>query len=137
MLETLENYRKTNGYARVWAENILTLYGAHFPVTCILGEGIQERARKVETNNKTQQLATVHPNPARDYVQFSFLLPKDSKEASIVITDLHGRSITKLECHSPEGMTMWETNGYPGGIYFYRIVLDGIIKQSGKIVLSK
>ena len=137
MLETLENYRKTDGYARVWAENILNLYGAHFPVTCVLGEGTQERARKEEPNKKSQQLATVHPNPASDYVQFSFLLPKDSEAASIVITDLHGRSVKKLEYHAPEGMTTWETNDYPGGIYFYRIVLDGVIKQSGKIVLSK
>jgi hypothetical protein len=136
-LEIVGNFRKTNGYTRDWAENILTLYGANFPVICMLGEGSQERTHKGETDKQKQQWATVHPNPARDYVQFSFLVPKNLEAAFVVITDMHGRSIKKLECHSLEGLTTWEADGYPGGIYFYRIIVGGVIKQSGKIVLSK
>jgi len=77
------------------------------------------------------------PNPARDYMEFAVSLPKDVSDVSIHIFDVTGRQVKAQTGLSPTGLFTWKTDGNPAGVYFFRLIADGKIWQSGKIILNK
>ncbi|MBL7783218.1 MAG: zinc-dependent metalloprotease [Saprospiraceae bacterium] len=132
----LEGFTGFKGFTQGRLENILTLYGAHFPVTCILEPAVEQRSKKY-IGRKAKNWVSTYPNPARDVVQFLFTSPTDLEDVSLIITDMNARVIQCVSSLSVHDGYTWQSGACPSGMYFYRIIVNGVIEQSGKIVLDK
>jgi len=78
----------------------------------------------------------VFPNPAKDYVTFSWELPLLKGNAELIITDINGKSITQKTIASKRGQWIWDTRTIKKGIYLYEIKTDNERLGNGKIVIN-
>jgi len=74
----------------------------------------------------------VYPNPAKKYIIFE--LPQNSKESSLIISDIYGKTIANLSIND-EVQIHWNCQNITSGVYFYHIVL-GDKNYSGKILIE-
>lgn len=141
-LASVGSYDQSGGNSGGWAQNILTLYGAHYPPRYILSSGIGERsaegkAKGMDGAAGTEEHLTVQPNPASSHVEFRLRRPSEGGNTRLVIMDMAGRSVREFDV--PEGVSSmrWDTGTNPSGIYFYQLIAAGKPLQSGKIILDK
>jgi hypothetical protein len=141
-LASVGNYDQSGGNAGGWAQNILTLYGAHYPPRYTLSSGIGERsaegnAKEMEEAAGNGEHLSVQPNPASSHVEFRLRRPSEGGNTRLVIMDMAGRSVREFDV--PEGVSSmrWDTGANPSGIYFYQLIAAGKALQSGKIILDK
>ena len=76
------------------------------------------------------------PNPASDWVAFNYVLPDNTAEGIIKITDVNGRIIEAFTVNGTKGQKVWDTRKTDSGIYFYTFDVNSISK-SGKLVITK
>ena len=141
-LASVGSYDQSGGNAGGWAQNILTLYGAHYPPRYILSSGIgerssEDRAKEIDNIENTGEHLTVRPNPANSHVEFLLQDPSEGSGTRLFIMDMSGRTVRAFDL--PEGVSSmrWDTGDNPSGIYFYQLIADGKALQSGKIILDK
>lgn len=137
-LQSVKGYLAANGYSEGWAKSIVTLHGGHFPAEYIKS-GIGERSNDRQTTHRKapEEWLKVQPNPAKDFVDFSFTLPKEAVDASIRIYGASGKLLMQQTGLPIMGSFTWETAANPSGVYFYHLQVDGAVLQSGKIILNK
>jgi glucose/arabinose dehydrogenase len=89
----------------------------------------------VETGTAAESFAPPSPSPARDHVQFSFTMARAGR-ARLEVFDPAGRRIaTVFDAPLDAGThrTGWAVRGAdrhpPAGVYFARLVVDGIARQ--------
>ncbi len=84
---------------------------------------------------KSYIVPTIWPNPAIDIVNIrhSPLL----NNSSILITNAAGVQIDNIKINNAENNTSINTSAYSSGAYFYNIIDNGKIEQSGKFIISK
>jgi len=80
---------------------------------------------------QTYSSLKVYPNPAQDYIIFE--LPKNTKESSLIISDIYGKTIAELNTKD-QTQIKWDCTKVTSGIYFYHIVIGGK-NNNGKILL--
>ena len=136
VLTSLENYLGNSGFAKAWAENILTLYGAHFPPTSVLDGEVSPRSAKWE-KRQTDRRVSIRPNPATDKAEFVFSFPASTAEISLRMVDINGVTIKFKDGLLSSDTFVWETAGCAAGIYFYQVISSGICIESGKIIVNK
>ena len=76
-----------------------------------------------------------YPNPASDVVHFS--LPdgfRSDAEARIIITDILGRRVDEMDFIGSE--VSLGLGGYVVGVYFYRLEVDGVVLDVGKLLVK-
>jgi hypothetical protein len=90
--------------------------------------------------NRNSAWLIVYPNPASGTATFEYSL-EASGEVELAVYDLSGRRIAELVDGSQSKghhKVHWNTNGWPAGIYFYRLSsVDGQLSTSGKVVVEK
>ena len=79
----------------------------------------------------------VFPNPARDAVTFTYLLPEGTSSTALRVFDVNGRAVFQKDGLPSAGAYGWETLGNPSGIYFYQLLVEGAIRERGKLVIRK
>ncbi|MBI1227302.1 MAG: T9SS type A sorting domain-containing protein [Bacteroidetes bacterium] len=84
-----------------------------------------------------ERFVTAFPNPARKNVMFNWQLPKDTEEATILLTDLQGRTVAKLAVAGQYGSQGWSTEGVDAGVYFYKVKFIGGESSIAKLVIIK
>jgi hypothetical protein len=89
---------------------------------------------------KGMNLLPNHPNPFDESTTISVNVEKEIKyrSANIVITDLSGKEIAKLPITLRKGINdVNYVHGYrTQGTFIYSLVVDGKVKQSGKMVFA-
>jgi len=80
---------------------------------------------------QTYRSLKVYPNPAQDYIIFE--LPKNTKESSLIISDIYGKTIAELNTKD-QTQIKWDCTKLASGVYFYHIVIGGK-NNNGKILL--
>lgn len=78
----------------------------------------------------------VKPNPASDWIQFSYKLPYNALTGEILITDISGKFIDRLNVTGAKGMKLWDTQNITQGVYLYTLISNGF-SHTGKIVISR
>jgi len=73
------------------------------------------------------------PNPASGPVTLQYELPEGSN-GYFIVTDLTGREIERHFVEEPVGLL--RLAGYDAGLYLIRLVVDGRIVQSEKLVIQ-
>jgi len=78
---------------------------------------------------------TIYPNPISSFATFTYTLDEPS-QVSIEILDCYGRVVAEpVNSYQQKGeqQTFWNADGFPAGIYFYRIQAGNQV-GSGKII---
>lgn len=79
---------------------------------------------------------TVKPNPAGQWAVFDYTLPGNTGAAVLTIQDALGRKIEAFVLTGQKGQKLWNTNGFPDGIYFYSLRAGTYIKTD-KLLIRK
>jgi len=79
----------------------------------------------------------VFPNPARDAVTFTYVLPEGTSSTALRVFDVNGRAVFQKDGLPSAGVYVWETLSNPSGIYFYQLLVEEAIMESGKLIISK
>lgn len=95
----------------------------------------------IASNNEpvTFSLNQNYPNPFNPMTSIEFSVGKQSL-VKIVVNDLLGREVVELVDHQYSAgtyMAAFDGKGYPSGIYFYSMYLDGIKFETKKMMLIK
>ena len=128
----LKTFDQVGGDAEVWTKNILSLYGYYYPPryeSAVKGKGNLPKSSKAAGHN----YLTPHPNPAKEYVGFSFA---KNDQGLLVIKNIGGKTVFE-QTVLPDEIITWEVKNNASGIYFYQFISQGKILQSGKISIQK
>jgi len=74
-----------------------------------------------------------YPNPAKNYIIFE--LPQNTKNSTLIITDIYGKNIKELSIKG-QAQLQWDCQNTAPGVYFYHTEISGIIYR-GRIVINK
>lgn len=80
-----------------------------------------------------------YPNPFNSSTYIRFVLDKPSK-TKLVISDVLGKEISvPLDFNLPQGenLVKFDANELASGIYFYSIYVDGVLKDTKKMIHDK
>lgn len=77
------------------------------------------------------------PNPASNQTTFYFRLPEKTTKGEIIITNLFGRLIEKINVSEEIGKIQWETTNLVNDVYIYTLKADGKVIKSDRLVITK
>lgn len=80
----------------------------------------------------SNQLINVYPNPATDY--FTVKVSSEHKGSQLVFTNLLGKVVLRKSIDNSE--LNISTNQFPGGVYFYSLIDNGIIIETKKLIIK-
>lgn len=129
------------GIAKVRACNLLGfVYGTECDYGLMLPDGTQffktDKA-PVGKDNPILPSINIFPNPAKDYVEFSYNLPSGAMEGTLTITDLKGVVIHKQQIATKYGQIAIDTREWQQGTYIYALSANGNSVANQKFVLIK
>ncbi|HRS54638.1 MAG TPA: T9SS type A sorting domain-containing protein, partial [Bacteroidales bacterium] len=78
----------------------------------------------------------VYPNPANLTANFSWLIPSNVSEASIVIRNLLGKIVSETLLENSVGKISVDLRDLPDGIYFYSLILNGNSFITRKLIIK-
>ena len=132
------------GRPATMAQNILCFgYGICYDTPAVIDESGSSSARKASTTDPKQLLAgfynkvTVQPNPARDYATLAWELPLLEGTATLVVTDVTGREVTRHSITTKQGEWVCDTRRLKAGIYLYKITQGDLQLTGGRIAVVK
>jgi outer membrane murein-binding lipoprotein Lpp len=102
-------------------------------------EDLNERTVAIgnEDTEKQPMLLQNRPNPYSNETVIPYYLPKDFKEASMLITDINGQLIKRVSLQkSGKGELTLRTGSLGAGKYIYTLVVDGKQVESRKMVVK-
>jgi len=127
---------KPSGYATIMAQNILSLYGYHFPPYYYVSEPGSEQRNAPAAQNESQAKGYVraYPVPASGFVVLEWKGLSDKPQTVMTIKNLAGQTVWAHPVSSGEGKVQWQGTA---GIYFFELAQSGAVLQTGKIVITK
>jgi len=79
----------------------------------------------------------VYPNPSSSELNFEVNLPNNQEEFKIIITDANVKEIRKNQISLTYGKCSVNINDYSSGCYFYSLVGNNRVYQTGKFIINK
>jgi hypothetical protein len=131
----LATYAASEGYAAGLAQNVLTWYGTHYPPAYTLYASEERDNKPAGSTNGLDRKVIVIPNPSTGPVTLRFILPNVAQSASLRISDVNGRLVEDFDAQSSNGevnMTFMAP-----GMYFYQLMANGRLVESGKIMIQR
>ena len=88
---------------------------------------------------QVMQLLGNFPNPFTGETTINFSLSAENmKNAEIEIFNIKGQKVENLQItNSPNQQIIWNANNFANGVYFYKLVVDGIAVDTKKMILLK
>lgn len=145
-LNALDGYTGGDGLeATVFAQNIRTMYGSHYPPRYQLpgkgGERSSEGNKEAQPKVADGLTLTASPNPASGNVTFAVEgKTLEGLEMILTVSDLNGKAVwsQRFTGSGATANVVWNTRQAPNGIYVYRLASqDGQYSLTGKIVVQK
>jgi len=90
---------------------------------------------KVETT--LTNILQIFPNPAGDYCIIEYDLSMFEGETNIAITDLYGRNLLSFNPENTHTQKTISLAGFSAGVYFVNLSINGIRKESVKLIVVK
>ncbi len=88
------------------------------------------------TTPEPEMISMAYPNPADAETKIDYNLPKETKEAKIIIRSLLGLVISEHKLESLNGTITIQTSDLTGGIYLYSLIINGDIKITRKLIVQ-
>ncbi len=131
----LATYAASEGYAAGLAQNILTWYGVNFPPAYTLNAAEERSNNSLFDKFAHGRSVIIVPNPSSGPVTLWVTLPNTAPKATLRILDVNGRLVQVFDALTTNGETHLT---FPtSGMYFYQLMTNGQIVESGKIVIQR
>ena len=85
--------------------------------------------------NPTDLILSIYPNPFKGSTTLSF--QNVAEDAGIEIYTLEGKKVNVISLPKGENSIVWNAAGFPDGVYFVKLISDGNVISTKKLVLSK
>lgn len=89
-----------------------------------------------EERRARQGLVEVHPNPASGEAFFTAKIPEGATDAQIILSDSFGKVVWKSQVEGSQIIPL-NLGRFGSGVYVYTLKMDGIVTESGKLVITK
>lgn len=103
---------------------------AYYTITVVKPTGINE-----VSNVNTEYLWQNIPNPFKNTTTIPYYVPNGSK-GFLQITDAKGELVDEYALQQGKNKIEISLNGFKAGTYFYSMVIDGVIKQTKKMIVQ-
>jgi hypothetical protein len=120
----------------------LTIYDKAF-ISMLYSQGATEFMEDI-TNTQFNQLYTNHPNPFNPSTTISYSLADNIQNPKIEIYNIKGQKVKsyRLEEKAGENSIIWHgkdenDRGVSSGVYFYRLLNEGKVEDTKKMLLIK
>jgi hypothetical protein len=77
------------------------------------------------------------PNPLQNSTSIRYNIPKDTKNTSLLITDLNGKTIKEINVTPGSGIVNLDASLLGAGTYTYTLIADGNKIDSKRMVIVK
>lgn len=143
-IEEVENVRiiadEGKGIARVRARNLLNMYGSNYEIEPMLPGNVQKKAlfnnSKGQNTSSIEPYFSLYPNPASNWLSYSWKLPVNTTKSILLISDLNGKPLLNLELSQPIGLKALDIRTWKNGTYIYKYKSDGKHDVNGKFVIN-
>jgi len=131
----LATFASSEGYAGGLAQNTLSWYGTHYPpaYTIYTAEERGYNSLLSSTSNQGRSVIVI-PNPSSGPVTLRFALPNVAQNVSLRVSDVNGRLVRAFDALTTNGEAQMTFTS--PGMYFYQLMADGRLVESGKIVIQ-
>ncbi len=85
----------------------------------------------------TNNMLNVYPNPANEYVTFDYRVSNPTGSLKLMVTDSRGVKVKQFVLGDTFGKVRWETKSVVPGIYFYQLMDETQIINSGKVAIMR
>ncbi len=86
--------------------------------------------------NAIDRSLNIYPNPANNWVSFTYTLEGEQAQAVLELRDAAGKTVHQVQLSQPKGAYLWDTRELQSGTYYY-ILKTANTNKSGKVVISK
>jgi hypothetical protein len=90
-----------------------------------------------ESIQKSVSMSAVYPNPAVSTANIDYSLPSGVNRAEIVLTNMLGCRVGQVSLPETSGKARIPVSDLLNGVYFYSLVVDGQVAQTGKFIVKK
>lgn len=80
--------------------------------------------------------AVCYPNPAVNLVNVQYELKRKHTSARLHIKDVTGRAVKQITISDLTGTKSFDVSELRSGVHFYSLVLDGVEKPQGKLLIT-
>lgn len=85
--------------------------------------------------NPTDLIFSIYPNPFKGSTTLSF--KNVAEDAEIEIYTLEGKNVSIISIPKGENSIVWNAAGFPDGVYFVKLISEGNVISTKKLVLTK
>ena len=90
----------------------------------------------VDANNMVETFSNAYPVPARDVVNFDYSFA-NSVKAELVIFNMTGQEVMRSDVNNMSGKLSLNVSDLADGVYFYSLIVNGVVEKSNKLVVRK
>jgi len=90
----------------------------------------------IENTSAVNEFSNAYPMPARDVVNFDYSF-NESVDAQIAIYNMMGQEVLRNEINGMSGKASINVSDLADGIYFYSLVVNGVVEKSNKLVVRR
>ncbi len=99
--------------------------------------GIQQISSEIPSEYKLFQN---YPNPFNPKTNIKYQIVNNNSYIKLFVYDIQGKQIAELVNQDQDAGTYeadWNASGYPSGVYFYSLLIEGLTVETRKMVLVK
>lgn len=96
-----------------------------------------EQAETPLNRSENKMAVSLFPNPNNGDMRIAYYLPQIKSEGQITIYNALGVQVKIIALNNTEGIIELNEKQWESGVYFMRIIAEGIEQHSGKFILIK
>lgn len=100
-------------------------------------QAFTQRQRKQQGIKSKNNLVQVYPNPAKDFVIFTYNRHITTGDISIRVSNAAGQVVDEVPVIKGLSTVRWNTRALPSAVYIYELLSDGKPIDVGRVVISK
>ena len=90
----------------------------------------------INDNASVEEFSNAYPMPARDVVNFDYNFAS-SENAEVAIYNMMGQEVLRNNISGMSGKLSINVSDLNDGVYFYSLIVNGVVEKSNKLVIRK
>ena len=89
----------------------------------------------VEDINGVEAFSNAYPAPARDVVNFDYSFNSSVSSAMVAVYNMMGQEVMRSDISGMSGKLSLNVSDLADGVYFYSLIVNGVVEKSNKLVV--
>ena len=91
----------------------------------------------VEGLSLVEEFSNAYPMPARDVVNFDYSFNTGVNSAMVAVYNMMGQEVLRSDISGMSGKLSLNVSDLADGVYFYSLIVNGVVEKSNKLVIRK